>query len=428
MSIVGMTLALAVQLTGPARAEQGSHVVIHDGDLPEALEQVSNDTGVDKTRLDGRRPTELVGGDKPLLAGTATISACTAESIDNDAFRSSVNEATELWFAMDTAAALARVESSLQKLPCIHEPLEPSMAAQAAFLLGALRAAQGDESGARVAFDQALRIKPTLVWNPDVPPDAQPLFNQVQAEQADTPRTTLQVIPGDPGAVPLRVDGQSPVGDPNALKLAAGPHLIQVLGATTHTMLATFEPDGHAWLIVPSQIDDTWAARADEPQYRRALQGLVHAAQFSDTTTVYVPGKDGTWQYTPSSRAWQRTTRPLGDRLRNPLLIGGGVALATGAVFMTITAVKASSIEEDIRDDQAATAPSLSTRSYQQKVDALATQRRWYWVGAGVASAGVIALGTGTWLSIKHRNRSLSIAPMGLIGGMGLAVHGGLPQ
>lgn len=419
-----MSIAVLLSLIAAALAADGG-IVLHDGSLPAAIAAVSRDTGVGSERLDGRRPTELVGDGAVATGGDIAVLPCTGTVRSNDTIRRAVGEATEMWLAMDVTAARARLMVGLEHLACFTDPLEPTMAARGAFLLGALLHAEGDEAGAISAFSGALRFSPELEWDTDIPPDAKPLLERARTERMAAPLAVLHLVPGERGGASLRIDGRAPIGDNNAIQLVAGRHLIQIIHPFPATVLVELPPGGEAWIVVPSLVEDTWAAANNTGKDRARLRGLVEAAEPKLSRTIYLASESGTHRLEVGADEWTLETRSVADKVRRPLLVGGGVTLAAGLSLMAATSARGGGLAREITDDQGAVRPNLDTVSHRLKTQQIARQRKLYWVGAGMATVGLLATSAGAWIAIK--NRRLQAGAMVLPGGGGLRLTTVLP-
>ena len=420
MPIARTVLLLSLVLSGTATAQTPSRVVLHAGDLPTALEKVQRDTGTQAALLDGRRPGSLLPGDKPIVAGKVRINRCGGKPATNAELHREIAAAAEMWLAMDIKSADTRLAGALSRVVCLSEPLEPSMAARGAFLRGAILHALGDTPGAKSAFGVALRYRPELTFDADIPPDAAPLFKEAKAARESLAPATIQIVPGQPGALDLRVDGHSAAAKEGKIALSSGTHLLQVVRPVSITLEVTIEANTTTSLVLPGMVKDEWATQIDDPARRADLLGLIRASSIGQSSVVFVPGKTGTWSLEPEADVWQLKTRSIRDRLQQPLLVAGGVSLASGAVVMAIYASQAAAVRSDISEDQASTSPTLNTATYRAKLDTLARHRTWYWTGAGVATAGLIAAGTGAWLRWAPRTQRVHVQPVPMLGGGGL--------
>jgi hypothetical protein len=415
-------LVLGTVLThGTARAGSAG-VVLHAGDLPAALERVAADTGADPAALDGRRPTALVSGQMPRITGAKHLRQCTGRPVSHAMLRRDLDLATEMWLAMDVAAADAALATVLDRIVCLSEPLEPSMAARAALLRGVLRHALKDDPGASTAFAQALRYQPDLQWDGDIPPDAKSLFESARETAPDRGAASLHLVPGAPGLTEVRVDGHSVVPIDGRVALSAGPHLLQLLRPTILTV--ELEATGEVVVVWPTLVQDAWAGEVDEATRQADLLGLARSSALDPSAIIFAPGAQRTWRLDPGTTVWTPQTRPLGDRLARPLLLGGSVAVLAGGALMVRASLRASDIVSGVEDDQSGASPSLDSTTYRTEIDALASERRWYGSGAGLAALGAALSGTGLALELSGAH-PWRLGPMALPGGAGVGLHHG---
>jgi hypothetical protein len=95
-----------------------------------------------------------------------------------------------------------------------------------------------------------------------------------------------------------------------------------------------------------------------------------------------------------------------------------------GGALMVRASLRASDIVSGVEDDQSGASPSLDSTTYRTEIDALASERRWYGSGAGLAALGAALSGTGLALELSGAH-PWRLGPMALPGGAGVGLHHG---
>lgn len=132
---------------------------------------------------------------------------------------------------LDGEAALALLNQVQTRVECLSEPPSPQSLAQNWLWLGVARQLGGDQGGARAAFEQALAIEPTLVWDETFADVGRAVFLEVQAQNGEGGLANLELPALDIDGQ-FYVDGRPLPAESRQLKIPVGQHLVQVVLAS----------------------------------------------------------------------------------------------------------------------------------------------------------------------------------------------------
>lgn len=132
---------------------------------------------------------------------------------------------------LDGEAALALLNQVQARVECLSEPPSPQSLAQNWLWLGIARQLGGDQGGARAAFEQALAIEPTMVWDETFADVGRAVFLEVQAQNRNRVPANLELPVLDIYGQ-FYVDGRPLPANSRQLQIPVGQHLVQVVQAS----------------------------------------------------------------------------------------------------------------------------------------------------------------------------------------------------
>jgi len=233
-----------------------------------------------------------------LTAFGAPGATCDEERRDAGAYQRELDELYRATLMADDVDPLIRRAVDMQA--CLVEPVDPRALARADFVEAVLAFAEGDEQRAREAFTRVFAIDPHHPWDDEFPPDAQILFAQVATDVVRTRHAPVRVLaaPGDE----VWIDGLKAGSGGASVELAAGRHLVQVIGAvggpTLAISLVTREGEPAA-VVAPAvsergDLTETEAAALASALAGGQDGGTVHLVAVADPA-LWV------WRVTPDS-------------------------------------------------------------------------------------------------------------------------------
>lgn len=395
-----------------ARALAGD-VVLHDGDVGLAVRAVAADAGVPADHLRPVRLPQL--GEAPVLLGEVDPARCGGGPSSNGALREAVTRAEGRVAYQQWAQAIETLDAAAAGVPCLVEAAEASLLARLHFLRGYARL-RGGVPGADADFRRAVTYQPGLGWDPKLPPDGQPAFDAAVAEGRRGPVGAIAVASGLGGAT-LWVDGRPGALADAELRLPAGPHLVQWVGAHgVATWELTVTPGRWTALVVPAALDPATVRTLGEPEAGRVVAALAAQAfpgdrvwAWTGTTTLRLDGD--AWVATGGGGPRRPPLCAEPRRCAGHALLAGGLGLAVGGGVTALLgglggAAAADTVPGETADD--------ALRRYG-RADAWRTTA---WVGGATAGAGVIGAVVGAVLQADG-GRAVAVGPA-LAGGPGL--------
>ena len=305
--LAGALLVGAVLAPGPASAddERDVDLILYLSNTPDRaaeaeLELAEREVGM----VDGVAAMEArtwLARQVPAvhLASAVPPHRCQGESEDVGALLRAARRASS---ALEYADSLLALSDAVDVLPCSSRPIDPRSLSDLFFYKGYARAIEGELTEAVRAFSLAVAVDPSMRWDEDLSPRAEPLFRAVQrhilgedaptATRADTPVGTSQEeviagldaretprparivvdLPGGEFAA-FWVDGRGHVPGRWEAPLLPGWHLLQWAGPDGRVEGALFEVgeadeidvlgvDGQASLLLDAAADAERTERA----------------------------------------------------------------------------------------------------------------------------------------------------------------------
>jgi hypothetical protein len=187
----------------------------------------------------------------------------------------------------------------------------------------------GDDSGARVRFADALSIHPDLGWVDAFPSEARPLFDQAAELVGQRPEATLELAP--PEGMRVWIDGREVADPTEPLALPAGHHLVQVgSGSDLHlrAVFITLRADRGALVVDPGLL--------------RAVAAVLHQLAGDGSRpvghVVVMRGGASVWSWTPTASALTRV-RLMDDGVAHRRQRAGKGALTAVGLLGTVAAI-----------------------------------------------------------------------------------------
>ncbi|MEN9785276.1 MAG: hypothetical protein RLZZ299_540 [Pseudomonadota bacterium] len=284
-------------------AAHAADPVVHAGaDSAAVLARVAATAGVPVTELRAVTLPELVQGRAPVLLGGGKLTPCTAAASNRAAIEASLDIAKGAILYMEYGSARAALDAAIRGLGCLQEPVEPSLAARAWYLLGIVAHASSDQATSRAAFRQARLFQPDMTWDPNYPPAAQVTFDAVAAEMRAVSLVSLAVVPEPPeGAV--RIDGRPVKVVGGTVAVSPGAHHVQVGAGSLVTVNIEVDANAPATLLLPQFVTQDalrWAGDGD----RRAALTAILSGSLGNTGSVFVVSGDVLWRVRLGGSAW----------------------------------------------------------------------------------------------------------------------------
>jgi hypothetical protein len=374
-------LPILVTLVSAALA---ADAVLYDSDAPSAIARVSADSGRAQWDLRPVRLADLIQGEKPTVLGANQPRTTCEAPTTNAGARDAVTRAEKHIAYPEWAAAGAALAAAATALPCLGEPLEPSLATRLHFLQGVVAFTENDPQSARSAFAAALTVQPSLTWDERLPPDAKSLLDEARAAHLSLPSLTVAVGPGLDTLPSLWVDGHQQAVIDHALVLLAGEHLVQVLGPTVQTLQVVVSAATPAAIVIP----DALAARPIASLLQDPSLGALLRQQYG-TVGVWAWTGERTWRAAPQweELAISPAIRAVSRQRAGRALVSSGVSLfavgATGAVWGWVAALNEVAAVDGETPEEG--------QARQVRADAITpwATRSTFVAGAGLAIVGV---------------------------------------
>ena len=285
-----------------ATAHAADPVVHAGGDPAAVLARVASTANVPVTELRAVTIPELVQGRAPVLLGGGKLTPCTAAASNRAAIEASLDIAKGAILYMEYGSARAALDAAIRGLGCLQEPVEPSLAARAWYLLGIVAHASSDQATSRAAFRQARLFQPDMTWDPNYPPAAQVTFDAVAAEMKAASLVSLAVVPEPPeGAV--RIDGRPVKVVGGTVAVSPGAHHVQVGTGALVTVNVELDANAPATLLLPQFVTPDalrWAGDGD----RRAALTAILSGSLGTSGSVFVVSGDVLWRVRLGGSAW----------------------------------------------------------------------------------------------------------------------------
>ncbi len=377
--------------------------LLYEGDPTEAVERASRDAGLRPERLE---PVlwETVLGDRALWVEGASFRSEGCEPVDMARLGRDLKEAEGWFYSMVLDRSRQDLERFMDSLCGLTEPLDPTLAARAAYLTGVVAALEEREAAAVSAFQRARDFEPELSWDPALSPEPVPSFLQ---QRPPTPPASLTLDSHiDPRHV--RIDGQSlpPVSEHHVL--TEGVHLLQIVAPEVRTLLVTVGSGATVTLLDPLALPPDLGAHPEAERGRAITARAIARSGQAWGDPLLWTGAAGTWALDPTMMSWdQRRPRPRWTVVG----AGAGVALA-GAGLGAWSWLAGQSTAESYR-------PGVDTLATWNDLDDRLTRLRWAWRGAW-ALAGVGLATSGTALMLPRLQVRLAPGPTPL--GVGATV------
>jgi hypothetical protein len=254
---------------------QAAERVIHDGDAAAARALVAERAGLDAGGLVATSLDELLANtSRPALGPSGTVQRCQGAPLSLDVFEETLSEAEGDVLYMDYPKAIDRLGRVTTALPCIDAVPTAGDLARTWFLLGFARGMAGQEDSARLAFGNALAVQPELAWDPNFPTGPRALLEEQRAVVGA--RARLTIVP--PAADKVFVDGLERPELDQALLLAPGAHLVQLVGSSVRSYGVELETERRHQLLLPGPVDGSTLAWALDPERRPELEALLSAS------------------------------------------------------------------------------------------------------------------------------------------------------
>jgi hypothetical protein len=299
-------------------------------------------SGLEASALNPISLIDAMEGRPPVLLGSGEVSICAGAPSNMSALRGAVERAESGISYMEVNQAAGHLRTGKTALICAREPVHPDAAARLFYLEGVVLFALGNETAARVSFQQALTFQPGMSWDDYIAPDALSLFEAVGAEQEGRTPIALRIAPL-PAEGALWVNGQPVSGED--LSLPPGHHLVQVVGTEALTIRLRLDPptaEETPILVVPGSATSAQLAWAQNVDQRGDLDLLLQAA-FHPGESLFITVAGRVWQTSVGTGEWEELEVPtriaLGSAIdprqitSQTFLWGGtGVAVLSGFV------------------------------------------------------------------------------------------------
>ncbi len=311
--------------------------------------------------------------------------------------------------------ALETLRPGIAALGCLGEPAEASVAGRMFLLAGIAAYGAGEEAEAAAAFRRAQHFQPGLPYDERLPPVAQDLYREVAGEGL---RTRLWV---SGVTAPIWLDGRVMQPGAEGTELAAGTHLIQILGDPIQTMQVDLI--GEAALLGALSGDLRGAAWSTPARLWDGIAAALRGAG-ADTGTggerVFVVNEGHVWQgpgdwVAVKGGAEAQAPRRAGG-LPTGLIASGLTATAVGGGTFLAGRLWGAAHRED--------ATAGGSEDYWQLQGAYGMSRVWSGGGGVVGLIGLGLTGAGVALQIHAAQVQVQVTPLSPAGGAALAITG----
>ena len=291
----------ATLFAGPSFA---ADPVLHMGEDPGIL--LSKAGAAAKRPVDDLRVMtfgEMTRSKPAIMLGGGRVESCFGAPATDDSVRSSLDRVERALSYMETDKAVAHIQVGEDAIRCLTEPADAQRIARLAFLKGFVAVDEGDEAGAKAAFELAHTVDRDMVWDEDFPPDAKPMFEAVREDVVNRAPRTVRLVPAPADGV-VWVDGVRKVINDGLMSLTPGKHLVQIPGfkmTTVWVHLRGLEP---AEANTKAQMDNDTAEGEDPSETEGAERVSVENPDTQPTLIVpaAVPDEAVGWALVESKR------------------------------------------------------------------------------------------------------------------------------
>ena len=281
--IAGAITILTGWIPHAARAETGT-LVLYGG------AEASPDAAAQAARLVGELapgvplvdpPVHLAErfGQGPLSAvGGAEVQTCAATPADSAAYQGLLEELETAFTKLgDTATAFDQLQAAEA---CLSEPATTTSLLRARFIAGAAAFSEGDEAGARAAFEQVHAIDQDYAWDPNHSPTAQLLFADAKLVLLkSTPAKLHLALPAD---VLVWMDGRATTD--RVIEALPGRHLIQVRSDAGSPMAALALDIAAGSEVVVLAPEALVRSAADDPDHAGRVEAVLRSLRAAGDT------------------------------------------------------------------------------------------------------------------------------------------------
>lgn len=370
-------------------------IVLYEGDPGIAVESVARDAHQPSWLLEPVRLSSTTTGPRVELVGAPPGASCAAPTRAAAVF-ASVSRTEPLVAAASWEAARTELAAATASVACLVDPIEASIAARLYLLDGVVYTSTGDVASAERSYAQALALQPGMSWDAALPATAREPFDKAAAPH---PVVHVGVGVADPSSV--FVDGRPAGAGAAGFDVAAGPHVLQVIGPVITTLVVDLAVGDSRTLQVVTPLDDAAVTRTDDPAVREAILATTSRSHPGRAVFVWtghgvIDATNG-WAPVPAART------PL--RLGEPLLLGGALVTAVGVVGTTYAFTKFSS---KIAQPEGETPTEMADRFIAGGRAGGATS-----IGVAILVEGIVAMGVGLPLALHDGRVRVAVAPTG---------------
>lgn len=320
---------------GVARADR---LVVYEGDPVLAVNRVSLASGAAVFTLDPIDLPALAPSSAPRFVPGPSPSACGGPASTNADLRESLSAATATYLDQEWTESALGVNAALDRLNCLGEPAEASVATDLYFLRGLLAQARKEDSVC-IWFQGARRFSPNKPWDDSRfgnSPDGKPEYEACAALEAKLGPSTVSLAPGALSGGTLWVDGRPAEAADGQLLLSTGRHIVQLLGSTVTTWVLDAAPAEHPLLVSGAGLSSTTLGAAIGSPWFTTLLG---AKSVNEAAYAYVGGT--VWEL--SGGKWKELNIPTPpDPLREAAiragLRSGGLAVGLSGTALCLLA------------------------------------------------------------------------------------------
>ncbi|MEN0067411.1 MAG: hypothetical protein AAGA48_35095 [Myxococcota bacterium] len=278
-----------------ANGAQAAVPVVFEGfDASEALSRVSERTGLPETQLVAL-PLEQLRQTPPEARGDAVLRRCATTPVAAEPIRTDFARAKAAFVKGDRFKAMDYLDLAVAKIGCLSEVVDRKVASLVFVFRGALMVTSNDDAAIKTGRGE-LRTSVELVRErtfPDwLPPEAQPVFDEVLAEveAADNaPLATLKVMPRTTVSGPW-VNGSEVA---TSVDLRPGLHLLQYSTAKG-IRSGWLSIGGPAEVVLPGQIRGPVLDKMREETGRVVVAAMIEVA-VDELSAAYVTHDGGLW-------------------------------------------------------------------------------------------------------------------------------------
>jgi len=343
--------------------------------------------------LEAVDPTKLMN--LPLSLGEqGTIEECSGTTMSSARLKqlSQKLDMALAYYELDKAQEY--FNTAEQGLLCLNTILDTDIVARLYYLKGLLDYNNGDESKTLEAYENAIRFKPNLNWDPVFPPDSQPLFEQAKSDFSSRQGVPVNVYPESAKAL-LWINGM-PATDSASLTLNKGDNFLQYEGIEMkNARVVLSEDDTEVTLVVPPAINKDIISWVDNEDNASELEVILETL-YPNGQTIYAVKEGLVYRLTLSENTdtWTELEVPtfaqvFGVNTKQTIgkgLYWTGIALTTAGGLYS-----ANQYTQAYRAVDVATAASTGWEVYNEQSTTYAETEDRY-------QSGVIITGIGTGL------------------------------